>query len=371
MLGSIVVFLIVLSVLILVHELGHFLVARKNGIWVEEFGFGLPPRIWGKQIGETLYSINALPFGGFVRLHGEQEIDNRDREKERAFLNKSKKARVAVIIAGVIMNFLLALVCFAVVYSFSGIPKDTGKIKVVEIAGGSPAETAGVVVGDVIAKVQKDQVSSVDDFIRKTEELKGKTVAFEIVHQSGGQEVPITVQMKPRENPPEGEGPLGVTITTTEIYYPPIWQRPFYGVYYGFKEALFWGETIVLGLWGIIAGLFKGQAPVGVSGPVGIFAVTTEAVRSGILTLINFVGILSVNLAILNIIPFPALDGGRLLFIGIETLIGRKVLPKVEAAIHSAGMFILLALLLAITIGDIRRLVAAGGISGFIDSMVK
>lgn len=164
---------------------------------------------------------------------------------------------------------------------------------------------------------------------------------------------------------------MGVTITATEIYFPPLWQRPFYGIYYGFKEAWFWGQTIVVGLWTIITQLFKGQAPQGVSGPVGIFAVTTEAARSGIMTLINFVGVLSVNLAILNIIPFPALDGGRLLFIGIESVIGKKVVPKVEATVHTIGMIILLALLLAITVSDIRRLITAGGINGFINSMTK
>ena len=181
----------------------------------------------------------------------------------------------------------------------------------------------------------------------------------------------VQIDTTPRANPPPGEGSLGVTITTTEIYFPPVWQRPFYGIYFGFKEAWFWGQTIVVGLWTIIAGLFKGQAPQGVSGPVGIFAVTTEAAKSGVLTLINFLGVLSVNLAILNIIPFPALDGGRLLFIGIESVIGKKVVPKVEATIHTIGMIILLALLLAITVSDIRHLIIAGGITNFLSTMGK
>src|SRR3989344_3183337 len=123
MLGSILIFLLVLSILVLVHEFGHFWVARKNGVWVEEFGFGLPPRIWGKKIGETIYSINLFPFGGFVRLHGEQEEEGITNPK-RAFLNKSKKARVAVVVAGVVMNFLLAIASFAIIYSFSGVPRD-------------------------------------------------------------------------------------------------------------------------------------------------------------------------------------------------------------------------------------------------------
>ncbi len=362
MLSSILVFLIVLSILVLVHELGHYFMARRAGVWVEEFGFGLPPRIWGKKIGETIYSINALPFGGFVRLHGEQEEEGITK-KSRAFLYRSKKTRIGVIVAGVVMNFILAIVAFGIVYSFSGVPRDTHKIKVVDIVEDSPALSAGLAAGDVLTRANGQKFEKVDDFIKYIDTKKGKRVQIET---EGGK----NVQVIPRENPPEGQGPLGVIITTTEIYFPPVILRPFYGIYFGFKEALFWGQTIIVGLWGIIMKLVQGQAPQGVSGPVGIFAVTTEAAKNGILTLINFVGILSVNLAILNILPFPALDGGRLLFIGIESVIGRKVIPKVEAAIHTAGMIILLALLLLITVSDIRRLIVTGGISGFLNSMV-
>jgi len=368
MFASILIFLLVLSILIIVHELGHFLVARKAGVKVEEFGFGIPPRIIGKKIGETIYSINALPFGGFVRLHGEND-EGGITDPRRAFLNKNKKVRVTIIIAGVLMNFLLAIVAFAVVYSFTGIPRDTGKLKVIAVSAGSPAQVAGILVGDIVTKIGKDPVISSDGFIAKTAELKGKKTVFEVQRTSGDQTSPIKISLTPRENPPAGEGPIGVTITTMEIYYPAIWQRPFYGVYYGFKDALFWGQTIAVGLWGLIAGLFKGQVPQDVSGPVGIFAVTTEAAKSGIMTLISFVGILSVNLAILNILPFPALDGGRLLFIGIEALTGRRVPTKVEGIIHNIGMMILLILLLMITIGDVRRLITFGGIQGFINSI--
>ena len=362
MLVSILIFLIVLSVLILVHEFGHFIMARRAGVLVEEFGFGLPPRLFGKKIGETIYSINALPFGGFVRLHGEIEEDGIT-DPKRAFLNKSKKVRISVIIAGVVMNFLLAIFAFTVVYSFSGIPRDTHQIKVIDISAGSPAVSAGLVVGDVIKKVDGKELTETNEFIKYIDSKKSQKVRIEVDNKK--------LTITPRANPPAGEGPLGVVITNTEIYFPPIWQRPFYGIYYGFKEAIFWGQTIIVGLWTIIAGLFRGQSPQGVSGPVGIFAVTSEAARSGILTLINFVGILSVNLAILNILPFPALDGGRLLFIGIESVIGRKVVPKIEAMVHAIGMIILLALILAITIGDIRRLIMASSISGFINSVAK
>ncbi|HJY98203.1 MAG TPA: M50 family metallopeptidase [Patescibacteria group bacterium] len=381
MLGSILIFLLVLSLLILIHEFGHFIVAIKFGIPVLEFGFGLPPRIIGKKIGNTVFSINAIPFGGFVRLFGENDEEERhvftglgkrgvaegELPKSKYFINKPKRVRALVTIAGVVMNFILAIVAFGIVYSFAGIPRNTGKLEVVDVAAGSPAQSAGVVVGDVITKVEKDSVTKVDDFISLVNTKKGKRVSIEVQRN----ETTLKLSMVPREAPPEGEGPLGVTITTTEIYFPPFWQRPFYGIYYGFKEALFWGQTIVVGLWTIIVQAFNGKVPQGIAGPVGIFAVTTEAARSGVMTLINFIGVLSLNLAILNILPFPALDGGRLLFIGIESIVGRKVLPRVEATIHSIGMVILLALLLAVTVGDIKRVILNGGIDGFIESFVR
>lgn len=362
MISSILIFILVLSILVLVHELGHFLVAKKFGILVEEFGFGLPPRLFGKKIGETIYSLNALPFGGFVRLHGELtegDVTN----KKRAFIYKSKKVKVAVIVAGVIMNFILAIVAFATVYSFTGIPRDTKEVKILEIATGSPAQVAKLLVGDKVLAVDGEKIVSVSEFIEKIETKKGKKVVLQLEDRK--------VTIIPRVDPPDNEGPLGVAITNTEVYFAPVWQRPFYGVYYGFKEAVFWGENVLTGLGSIFTSLFKGQTPQDISGPVGVFAVTSQVAKEGILSLINLLGIISVNLAIINILPFPALDGGRLLFIFIEKLVGRKILPKVEAIIHTVGMIILLGLILLITIHDIRRLVSAGSISGFLNSMVK
>lgn len=368
MFWSILVFLFVLSLLVIVHELGHFLVAKKNGIWVEEFGFGLPPRVFGKKIGDTIYSINALPFGGFVRLHGEMTDPSEDEaggvaKPKMAFINKSLWAKTAVITAGVIMNFLLAIVAFGIVYSFTGIPRDTGQVKVIDIATNSPAQLAKILVGDIVKKVDGEAVLSVPEFVSKIENKKGKKVKLELQDRN--------VTIVPRAEPPAGEGPLGVSITSTETYFAPVWQRPFLGAYYGTKEALFWGKTVFGGFVNIFTELFHGRSPKDVSGPVGVFAVTTEVAKTGILPLINLIGIISVNLAVLNIIPFPALDGGRLLFIIIEAILGKKVVPKVEGIIHSVGMAILLLAILAITIKDIRGLISAGSISGFLNNMSK
>jgi regulator of sigma E protease len=368
MVTSIVVFIIVLSVLVLVHELGHFFAARRAGIWVEEFGFGLPPRIFGKKFGETLYSLNLLPFGGFVRLHGENTQESIT-DKKRAFLNQSKKARSLVVMAGVFMNFVLAILAFSVVYSFTGIPKESQNVKIVEIRPSSPASASGLRVGDIVRKIDNTEISSNDAFISYIEDKKGSEVVM-YAEREGGEGL-AEVKAVPRENPPDEEGALGVVISSTEMYFPPIWQRPFIGIYNGFKDALFWTGVVLGGFVKIFIDLSGGTVPSDVAGPVGIFALTTEAAKFGAITLINFVGILSVNLAILNIIPFPALDGGRLLFIGVESVFGRKVLPKVETAIHTAGMIILLILIFAITAHDVKRLISAGSISGYIDSVIK
>jgi regulator of sigma E protease len=370
MLGSILIFLVVLSILVLAHEAGHFIAAKKAGVKVEEFGFGIPPRLFGIKIGKTLYSLNLLPFGGFVKLYGENDEESIGDSKQ-AFLNKNKRTRISILLSGVIMNFILAIVAFAVVYSFAGIPKETKNVKILEIASGSPAQVGGLLVGDIVRVVDKEKVDSMDKFIDLVEGKKGKKVVLEIERVRGEEKVNKKFTLYSRENPPQGEGPLGVTISSTEIYYPFIVVRPFVGIYYGFKEAVFWGKMVIDGFIKIFRELFGGHVPQDLSGPVGIFAITSQVSKIGILALINFIGILSVNLAILNVLPFPALDGGRLLFIGLESIFGRKILPKVESAIHTVGMVILLMLLLAITARDIQRLVVAGSIARFIESVLK
>ena len=368
MIMSIITFLIVLSILVLVHEAGHFFAAKKAGILVEEFGFGIPPRIFGKKFGETLYSVNLLPFGGFVRLHGENTEDSITKP-ERAFLNKSKKVRVAIILAGVLMNFLLGIFAFSVVYSFMGIPRKTDYVRVEEVREGSPAKESGLMGGDIIRTIDGATVKSNAEFISAIEEDKGKLVKLGVERK--GETGLLTLETTPRENPPEGEGALGIVITSTEIYFPPVWQRPFWGAYYGLMDAIFWGKLVATGMVSMVVGLFRGQVPQDVAGPVGIYALTTQAASYGFLTLVNFLGVLSVNLAILNVIPFPALDGGRLFFILIESIFGRRVVPKVEAAIHTVGIIILITLILAITAHDIQKLVANGGVSGYLDSVLK
>src|SRR3990170_3321037 len=164
MFGSVLIFIIVLSVLVLVHELGHFFAARRAGVLVEEFGFGIPPRVFGKKLGETIYSINLLPFGGFVRLHGENSEDE-VKEPKRAFINQDKKTRSKIILAGVFMNFVLALLCFSLTYSLTGIPRESENVKIVEVNKGSPAESSGLTSGDIIREINGKKVASNNELI--------------------------------------------------------------------------------------------------------------------------------------------------------------------------------------------------------------
>lgn len=364
MIVSILIFLAVLSLLVLVHEFGHFWVARRAGVLVEEFGFGLPPKIFGKKIGQTVYSLNALPFGGFVRLYGENS-EHVTSKPQRAFVTKSKKVRSVIVVAGVVMNFLLAIVLFSITYSFTGIPRQSENVKILEVAEGAPAAEAGLMAGDYVRYVDDEKITSPDQFINAVSGAEG---AIDVTIERSGETSEL--EMTPRSEHPEDQGPLGVVISATEIYFPPVWQRPFYGAYYGTQEAIFWGKAVVVGFVTIFKNLFSGQVPTDLAGPVGIYAITTEAASVGMLALINFVGVLSVNLAILNLIPFPALDGGRLFFILVEGLLGRRVLPKLENYAHMVGMAVLIILIILITLSDVKRLVSAGSISGFIDSFI-
>lgn len=358
-----IIFFAVLFVLIISHELGHFLVAKRAGIKVLEFGFGIPPRLFGKKVGETIYSINWLPFGGFVRLFGEEGGET----GTGSFASKPKKVRLAVIVAGVLSNLALSVVVFSIVYWVTGIPRDSGQVKILEVTAESPAQVAGIIPGDIVKSVDSLVVNDTAQFINLIDQERGKKVKL-VLERDGGEK---NITVIPRTQTVEGQGPLGVVISSSEIYYPPYYARPFWGIYFGFKESVMWGKNILGGLGNMFINLFKGEVPKGVTGPVGVAAVVVENAKGGWLATVHLMGILSVNLAILNILPIPGLDGGRALFIALESVIKRKTLARFEGYFHTAGMYLLLALLLAITIVDVKKLITAGSLAGFLESMLQ
>lgn len=365
---TIIVFLLVLSILVLVHEFGHFLMAKRAGIKVEEFGLGYPPRMLGKKIGETIYSINWILFGGFVKLLGEElEEIPKVKDKEKSFWAKSKKTRISVIVAGVLANFILAIVCFSIVYSSAGIPTKTDEVRIVGLIEDAPGIQTGILGGDIVLNVNDIVIEDVDQFIELVNQEKGKEIAIEVKRE--GEK--LTMFAIPREEPPEGEGPLGIVISDMEMKKYPLWQMPFYGTIEGFKEAFAWTGLVGRGLGRMLGDLItKGQIPRGIAGPVGIFQITADVARSGILTILQFIGVLSVNLAVINILPFPALDGGRLIFIGYELVTRKKPKPKIEHWVNYIGMTVLIFLIILVTINDIARLIETTSITAKLRSIL-
>lgn len=356
---TIILFLIILAILVLVHELGHFIVAKKSGLTVEEFGFGFPPRLFGVKKGDTLYSLNLIPLGGFVKILGE---DGEQVGNPKSFAAKSIAARSLITIAGVTMNFLLAVLILIIGFGI-GLPQVIDQsnealakniqIQIVAIAPDSPAITAGIRLGDSIKSVKYN--GSVTD-IRDIMELQntiGKYKGKEITLGVGrGTEI-LELKITPRANPPEGEGALGIALAKTGVVSYPWYQS----VWLGIKSAFILTWAIILGFVGIIKNaIFTGQLTQDLSGPVGIAVLTGQAAELGYIYLLQLLALLSLNLTVLNLLPLPALDGGRLLFLGIEKIKGSKVNPKIENVIHAIGLALLMLLALLITWRDILKL---------------
>ncbi|TRZ53115.1 hypothetical protein D4S03_02360 [bacterium] len=354
------VFILMLSILVLIHELGHFLSARFFKMRVEEFGIGLPPR--AKKLFKrkgTLFSLNWLPLGGFVKLYGEDMENPEQASSPEAFFNKPMWQRAAVLLSGVIMNFILGVFVFGIVYSYLGIPTKTDKVMIVEVSNGSPAEKAGIEIDSQVEKIifEKKEVAfvGIDGFIKQIDSLKGKEVEIILASKDG---VEKTVQIVPRVNPPGGQGALGVALSSIEMKKFPWWQTPFRGIRVGLEEAWGWGKEITKNLGIILYNLITGKGlPKDVAGPIGIYEVSREVYKVGWVAVLQFMGILSINLAILNVVPFPALDGGRIAFLGIEKIIGKVRKNKIEGYVNTFGMIFLLGLMVLITIKDVVKLV--------------
>lgn len=350
-------FLLGLSVLVFVHELGHFLAAKRAGIKVEEFGIGFPPRVFKKKVGETIYSLNLFPIGGFVRLYGEEEDVEKDRN--RAFYHKKPLVRAGVVVAGVAMNFVLAIFLFSAVSWISGVPKPAGVVRVEEVAKDSPAQTVGIKAGDKVLTISGQVVSNNSEFIERIEANRGKDIQIVLEDVKGEQR---TITVKPREkNPSQNEGALGVIISDLVLVKPPLQERPFVSLREGTRATWDWVLVTINGLKSAVVQTFQGAPPKDLAGPIGIYQITNKAAEYGIVAILSLWGILSVNLAILNIAPFPALDGGRLVFIIAEAIFGKRIRPKVEYFINMVGFALLILFLLWVTRQDILR----GGALGF------
>ncbi|KKQ22332.1 MAG: Membrane-associated zinc metalloprotease [Candidatus Wolfebacteria bacterium GW2011_GWC1_37_10] len=340
MLIGIIFVIIFLSILILVHELGHFLAAKKFGLLVEEFGFGLPPKIFAKKIGETDYSINALPFGGFVKIFGENREENASISPERNFSNLKIWKRAIVLAAGVGFNFLLGWLAISLVFAI-GTPS---VVIITEIKKNSPAEEVGLLAGDRIADFTK-----VNDFIDFVNSHQGEKIKLKIEREGET----LELEAIPRKNPPIGEGSLGVGLVDAGLEK----QNIFMSFWEGLKTSLNSIKTIFLAIINLIGKAFVGKASFEqVTGPIGIVKITAQASTLGIVYLLQLLALISLNLAVINILPFPALDGGRLFFLLIEKIKGSPLDQKFEKITNAVGFAILIFLMIVITIKDIIKL---------------
>ena len=353
---TLIVFILILSFLVLIHEFGHFWVAKKNGVRVEEFGLGLPPRLMGFKKGETLYSLNALPFGGFVRLFGEEEAVAgtllTKEEQSRAFFAKTPLQRIAVILAGPAMNFIFAAVVLSVLF-IHGIYLPATTIRVVEVAKQSPAFAVGIKENDVIKEIrykgEAHIVRSSSDVISLSKKFADKEIALVV----GRADRELLFTITPRGKAPKGQGSMGIVISQYE-YKKAVWyMAPFEGLSTAVHISKeFYGE-----LFGAFSKLLQFENPnLAVAGPVGIAKISGEAARSGVQTLALFMSLLSLNLALINILPFPALDGGQLFMILVEAVTRKKISPLLRARINTVGFAILMALILLVTVRDIQGL---------------
>lgn len=362
---TILVFILILSLIVLVHELGHFLTAKKFGIKVEEFGFGFPPRLFGKKFGETVYSINWLPVGGFVKLYGEDEagggsvtVSKKTSENynlKRAFFARPAWQRATIVVAGVVMNFLLAVILISFLFAVQGVAIPGKTIRVVDTLKNSPSYVAGIKKDDVIVAFGNKEISKTEDFIVETKKHLGEAVTLTIKRE----DTTFPVTLIPRTTYPKGEGPMGIGITNIEIKKYAWYEAPFFGTI----EALKFSYMIASGIGMMAVDLvLHGTKPAGVAGPVGVAQLTGQAVSGGFYVTLWFISLLSLNLAVLNVLPIPALDGGRLFFILIELVTRRKVNPKYETYAHAAGLVVLLALIVLVTVFDVARLISGKSI---------
>lgn len=359
MILTIILIIIVFSILVIAHEWGHFIVARRNGVKVEEFGIGFPPKLWGRMSRKgTLFSINALPIGGFVRLKGE---DGRNKAKD-SFAVKGTWSKTKIILAGVTMNLLIAyaLLVFLLIAGmppivptnlnqigpFKASQTTTSPVTVIAINKNSVAQKAGIKVGDQVKAINGKQVSTTSELQSATKQLAGQQVTLSTISDKKDKQIMVTLGTS------EETGYLGVAAQPMEL----VKYSPFQALGAGAILTLQLAWATVMAFVSFIVGLFtRAQVSQNVAGPIGIVSIFGSVVQFGWRYVLAFVATISLSLAVINVLPIPALDGGRLTVI-LAQRAGVKITPKSEQWIHLGGFVFLIALVIIVSISDILRI---------------
>lgn len=344
---TLIVFILILGVIVLVHELGHFLWAKKFGVFIYEFSIGMGPVIYSKKGKDgILYNIRALPIGGFVSMAGEVYEDDKTVPKDRCLCNKPIWQRIIVMAAGVMNNFIMAILLLFVIALIWGSNSLTPKIEAV--VEDYPMAEAGVVKGDVIVAINNKKVSSWEEAqIMLYYKNKNDYYEFKIKHEDGTVD-DYKITPKYEENEEGKKSPVfGVHINQEKTYG--LWNK----IKYAFEKF----AAVVSSMWLTVVGLVTGKISVNaLSGPVGIYGVVGQSVSYGLYSVVYLIAYLSINVGVINIIPFPAFDGGRILFLIIEKIKGSPVNQKFENWCHTIGFALLMILILYVTINDIIKL---------------
>ena len=362
---SILLVILVLSFLVIIHEMGHLLVALWSKVGVEEFGVGYPPKAKKLFSWKNIpFTLNWVPFGGFVRLQGE-DAPIGSATKTGDFRSVSRAKRVAIIVAGVSMNFIFGVAVFSAIFTITGIPTELNQARIGLVQEGTPASTAQLPANVTITaiEVQGERISTltVTDAQKVILAHRGETIG---VITTGPceqlecleQEQQFEVAVRTVEETPEGQGAIGIVFQDQILVQYPIWQMPFRGAYFGTIQAIDLGKQILVALGTLVHQIVTtGRAPADVVGPIGIAsqAEQLQLANQGWIAALVFAAMISINLAIMNILPIPPLDGGRLLFLLLEPVVKKKWLEKIEYWANYSGFIILIGMILIISVRDV------------------